>query len=613
MATTPRRNAEGGPDAVQVAHLQAKVRSFAEDEVFEAAETLGSLMVSLSAAGSQLPLAGPGSHLKSLVVFADALKGKGETRRAIDFYHRALVRRKNIKANIVSVAVSSLVDTDNGKSWNSYNPAGNVSAQQQQRQRQAPSVLIPHNPTDENERTKQKMEIDLDAIESSIRFSIARCHSTLKEQQEAIKMLESIPVRNRTASMKLWLGQLYEKNGMDRPTLNAYKEGLEDSPYCLPAISSLLHLGLSADEIMALATPKIRPCDIQWLRTYVEAHAHFSCNQFKPALAAFSKLSKAIPNNKHVLVNMARLQAEIMDDNASMSLFQKARAADPKSMEGMDDFAMLCRHPDDLPWLNSLARDLIEIDLNRAEPWIAEARYCELRGDIMTALNFAQKAMCLDRKCAHAHLIQGRVHVRLNCLSPGVNSFYRAYSVRRSFSAYQGLVDTYLAIPKISEALRTAKEALQLMPKDPRAVLLVGRVLSRTTGDGKKKASKAYVKALKLDPRCHDAAIALADLYLVQHKSQMSDLQPAIDILSQTIQHDEQDYLHVKLGELYTAAKDYGAAMTHFHNALSITPDLNIARIGMERLERILRGESVDEDGDFQLDQDQDEYTEEDF
>jgi predicted TPR repeat methyltransferase len=75
-------------------------------------------------------------------------------------------------------------------------------------------------------------------------------------------------------------------------------------------------------------------------------------------------------------------------------------------------------------------------------------------------------------------------------------------------------VNSFLALSKVGEALRVAKEALQLMPKDARAVLMVGNVLSMSK-DGAPKAIKAYSKVLKLNPQSHDAAIAMADLYLM--------------------------------------------------------------------------------------------------
>jgi Flp pilus assembly protein TadD len=173
------------------------------------------------------------------------------------------------------------------------------------------------------------------------------------------------------------------------------------------------------------------------------------------------------------------------------------------------------------------------------------------------------------------------------------------------------LVNAYLAIPKVSEALRTAKEALQLMPKDARAVLLVGRVLAHTPGDGRKKASKAYAKALKLDPLCVEAATAFADLYLQQHEAQPGgcDMQPAVQVLLQTLQHQSTDALHVKLGMVYLAATDYGAALTHFHSALSYNPDNDEAKHGVDRLTKLLQGADpdADEEGDYDLEENEDD------
>jgi tetratricopeptide (TPR) repeat protein len=103
------------------------------------------------------------------------------------------------------------------------------------------------------------------------------------------------------------------------------------------------------------------------------------------------------------------------------------------------------------------------------------------------------------------------VYITYTCIA------FQAYSLCKDLYTYRGLVNSFLALSKVGEALRVAKEALQLMPKDPRAVLMVGNVLSMSK-DGAPKAIKAYAKVLKLNPQSHDAAIAMADIYLTHSR-----------------------------------------------------------------------------------------------
>jgi anaphase-promoting complex subunit 7 len=60
-----------------------------------------------------------------------------------------------------------------------------------------------------------------------------------------------------------------------------------------------------------------------------------------------------------------------------------------------------------------------------------------------------------------------------------------------TYLSLAGLVDAYLAVPKYKEALCTAKQALQLMPRSAYAITLVGRVLAKAP-DGHEKVLRFW-------------------------------------------------------------------------------------------------------------------------
>lgn len=174
------------------------------------------------------------------------------------------------------------------------------------------------------------------------------------------------------------------------------------------------------------------------------------------------------------------------------------------------------------------------------------------------------------------------------------------------------------------------QEALSDMPKNAKAITLVGRVLSHLP-EGRDKAKRAFQKALAIDPLTIDAALGLADLHIAQ-----GDWEACAALLRETLDHAGHDFLWSKLGEVseltaglsvvckgrrrdgcgilnrrgsnqalsnalrnhaqcHTLAGDYSAAMEAFHAAISANPASPAAAAGLERLERLMRGMDPEE------------------
>lgn len=82
------------------------------------------------------------------------------------------------------------------------------------------------------------------------------------------------------------------------------------------------------------------------------------------------------------------------------------------------------------------------------------------------------------------------------------------------------------------------------MPKNAKAITLVGRVLSHLP-EGRDKAKRAFQKALAIDPLTIDAALGLADLHIAQ-----GDWEACAALLRETLDHAGHDFLWSKLGEV---------------------------------------------------------------
>jgi len=145
-------------------------------------------------------------------------------------------------------------------------------------------------------------------------------------------------------------------------------------------------------------------------------------------------------------------------------------------------------------------------------------------------------------------------------------------------------------VEDFKSAMLTAKEAIQLMPRNPRALTLVGRVLGLNV-EQRAQASKAFNKALAIDPDHFDAILQLAKL-----DCDLKHYDAAIALLERHLAHHGNELAHAKLGQIYVLKGDIEQALVHFHKELVLCPNYELALKGIERLEATLKGASLDDE-----------------
>ena len=269
--------------------------------------------------------------------------------------------------------------------------------------------------------------------------------------------------------------------------------------------------------------------------------------------------------------------------------------------------------------LAQLAADLLDIDDERAEPWVCLALLNLANEEHEKALAYADKAIAIDQQHQYAHWLRGSILLSSRQPENAVVSFFRANDLRRDIPSYEGLVESYLAAAKYKEAICTAKEAISSAPRDARAITLVGLALSQAPasqkdGEGKERAKKALKRAMALDPGAPRALFALVDLHCTEgdYDACVQLLQDAIDDGKKeasdattpaaasghavTWNKEHPDVMQAKLAEMYTLKGDYTEALECYHIAISQNPQNGLAIQGLERLEKTIRGIDPDEE-----------------
>ncbi|KAJ4749973.1 Anaphase-promoting complex subunit 7 [Rhynchospora pubera] len=526
-----------------------------ENNLFESAQMLGCFLVSSPASNQE-----PNPYLKAeyLVLQGDAFYGGKEYRRALSAYKQALQNCKSIPRQGGNSTRTSLSATTRSPSPSSFS----IST------------------INENE----------------VKFKVALCLSTLNEHRSALFEMESIPSKARTLRMNLTMGKLYRISRNNRSASTCYKECLRQCPYVLEAITALAELGVSSKEIILLfsQTPtKIGrfSSDYQdsqrWLNRYVEAQCCIASNDYKGGLDIFAEILSRFPNNVHILLEIAKIEAIIGRSDEAIMNFEKVRMIDPCVLTYMDEYAILLKSKPDHAKLNKLVHDMLSTDPARPETLVALSAHWE-RKDERRAFSYADKSLKIDDRHVTGHIMKGNLYMSLNRPEGAVAEFKIAQDLRADIRSYQGLVRAYLALSKSKEALFTAREAMKAMQQSAKALKLVGDVHA-VNSSGREKARKFYESALRLEPGFLGAALALADLHVLEGRNK-----EAVSLLEKYLKNWADDSLHIKIAQVFAATNMLSDALSHYQAALRINPQNEAGKKGLERLEKQMKGMDPD-------------------
>ncbi|XAR57116.1 hypothetical protein NMG60_11025146 [Bertholletia excelsa] len=532
-----------------------QISALLDHGLYSSAQMLGCFLVSSSTVSSETS---PHIKAENLVLLGDALFREREYRRAIHTYKQALQHCKIIPKQS-TMTRNSLSASNRSSSPNSFKILG--------------------------------------INENDVKFKIASCHSSLNENRAALVEMEGIPSKARNLQMNLMMGKLYRNSRHNRSAIACYRECLRHCPYVIEAIIALAELGLAAKDIISLfpQTPNRsgRPpfdhfdSSNRWLQRYVEAQCCVASNDYKGGLELFTELLQFFPNNIHILLEMAKVEAITGKYNNATLNFEKVRSIDPHIVTYMDEYAMLLKRRSDYSKLNKLVHDLLSIDPTRPEVFVALSVLWE-RKDESRALSYAGESIRIDERHIPGYIMKGNLSLSMNRPDIAVVAFRGAQELRPDLRSYQGLVHSYLALSKTKEALHSAREAMKAMPQSAKALKLVGDVHASNSG-GREKAKKFYESALRLEPGYLGAALALAELHVMEGRNG-----DAVSLLERYLKDWADDSLHVKLAQVFAATNMLQDALSHYQAALRINPQNEAAKKGLERVEKQMKGVDPD-------------------
>ncbi|KAJ7419910.1 hypothetical protein WISP_51063 [Willisornis vidua] len=174
--------------------------------------------------------------------------------------------------------------------------------------------------------------------EIEVKYKMAECYTVLKQDKDAIAILDGIPSRQRTPKINMMLANLYKKAGQERSSVTSYKEVLRLCPLALDAMLGLLSLSVRGAEVASMTINIIQSIpNLDWLSVWIKAYALAHSGDNTRAINTICSLEKKslLRDNVDLLGSLADLYFRAGDNKNSILKFEQAQMLDPYLIKGL--------------------------------------------------------------------------------------------------------------------------------------------------------------------------------------------------------------------------------------------------------------------------------------
>ncbi|XP_014206498.1 anaphase-promoting complex subunit 7 [Copidosoma floridanum] len=416
-----------------------------------------------------------------------------------------------------------------------------------------------------------------------IKYQIYACLMKLKNHQEALQILQSIPGKLRTAKVNMALARMFQEQGMERSAIATYKEVLRECPLALEAAEGLLALGVKGIEVNSI----IMSCNLnltsfEWLNAWIKAHAHINNREYNHAVTTLRSLDSinCLRDNYNLLVIMGKCYYYSGDYKNALMCLRRARAVEPDSTKGLDTYAAVLHRTHHTVELEKLIPLISTMSERSAEAYTALAYALFALRKLNRANTIANQAIIICPRNVEAIILRGNILIEQKKYSDALNHFRQAMQLKPyRYEAHKGLVDCFVGMHRLREASNIASGAHKQLGSTSRVLTLYASVLMRdpvTVG----KAKNLLEKALSQEDTYLPAVYYLAEIY-----EQEMNLEAAIELLEKQVDTQPTCKLHQMLGDLWARLHNAEKALDHYAIALNINPSDRRVLEGMHRLE----------------------------
>ncbi len=349
-------------------------------------------------------------------------------------------------------------------------------------------------------------------------LNLARLYAESGDLQHAAKVVEDVPVNDRTAKMEFALGAAYDQLKQPKDAISAYQRAADMEPGDLHTLDSL-------------------------------AQALLSNDQLDEALKQYKALADADPENPEALIHISEIQRRQSKFEDALATVRKARKLDPTNLEA--------------GYNEGLLLDVLGRFDEAVQTYSAMVDLTSHANGAYTEEEKNNRSIFLERL--------GAIDLEKNKPDQAVAVYQKMIDMggESSLRGYQGQVDAYRDAKQFDKAIEVSRKAVAADPKNrDLKLMLAGELADQGKADEGMELAKGLITNTP-DDRTVWIAIGQINVRLRRWK----DAEDAFDKADPlTTKKEDKTYMLFLRGELAERQKHFEPAEQYFRQALDLDP-----------------------------------------
>jgi tetratricopeptide (TPR) repeat protein len=375
---------------------------------------------------------------------------------------------------------------------------------------------VKHDSKKAEEEFKTAQAIEPESEE--VVLNLARLYADSGDLQHAAKVIEDVPVNDRTAKMEFALGAAYDQLKQPKDAIAAYQRAVDMEPGDLHTMDAL-------------------------------AQALLSNDQLDEALKQYKELAAADPENPEALVHISEIQRRQGKYEDALATVRKARKLDPTSLEA--------------GYNEGLLLDVLGRFEEATQTYAAMVDLTSHANGAYTDEEKNNRGIFLERL--------GAIYLEQNKPDQAIAAYQKMIDMGgdSALRGYQGEVDAYRDAKQFDKAIEVSRKAVDADPKNrDLKLMLAGELADQEKADEGLAIAKGLLNNTADD---RTVWVGLGQIYirLRRWKDAEDSFNKAEPL---TTKKEDRTYLFFLRGELAERQKHMEPAEQMFRQALDLDP-----------------------------------------